>query len=120
MSKFSGALTLTWLPDGRNWRVAAPIVYDTITVPIGFETDGASVPRPLWWILPSWGTYSPAAVLHDYLCTRLEAGTPDSAAPTWSAADAIFYQAMIELGTGATMRWLMWAAVRIYGVLARK
>ena len=38
-----------------------------LIVPAGFETDFASVPRPLWPILPlSDAVYDKAAVLHDY------------------------------------------------------
>lgn len=40
----------------------------TVTVPKGYITDGASVPRPLWSIIPPWGKYGQAAILHDYLC----------------------------------------------------
>lgn len=39
----------------------------TVWIPPGFITDGASVPKVLNWILPPWGPYGQAAVLHDYL-----------------------------------------------------
>lgn len=42
-----------------------------IRVPKGFITDGASVPKMFWNLLPPWGEYGQAAVLHDYL---LESG----------------------------------------------
>lgn len=128
MSNFTDDLTITALADGRTWRCFDPLTYEVgavgsgklITVPKGFETDGASVPRPLWWFLPSWGTYSRAAVVHDYLCTLLDANTPHALAPDRRTADAIFFEAMVVLGTGAVMRWLMWAAVRLYAIGARK
>ena len=31
-----------------------------------FMTDFASIPRPLWSILPQWGRYGNAAVVHDF------------------------------------------------------
>ena len=38
---------------GKNkWKLLSPLVYDgtsKIIVPIGFETDFASVPRLVWW-----------------------------------------------------------------------
>lgn len=128
MSAFTDDLTITALADGMNWRVFQALDYEVggagsgriVTVPAGFVTDGASVPRPLWDLLPSWGTYSRAAVVHDYLCTLLNAGTPHAEAPTRKAADAIFYEAMVVCGTGATMRWTMWAFVRAYAILAGK
>jgi hypothetical protein len=36
-----------------------------------FETDLASVPRLLTWLVPRYGTYTKAAVLHDYLCQNV-------------------------------------------------
>lgn len=127
MSKFADELTITWLPDGQNWKVFTPLIYRSalpgivqpITVPTGFVSDGASVPRPLWWFLPSWGTYSRAAVVHDFLCTELDAGRT-TIVPDRRTADAIFFEAMVDEGTGMTMRWLMWAAVRAYAIIARK
>jgi hypothetical protein len=95
-------------------------VYDIVAVPTGFETDGASVPRPFWDLLPSWGTYSRAAVVHDYLCRLLNEGTPHALAPTRRHADAVFYEAMTVCGTGLVMRWVMWAAVRVFAVLTGK
>ena len=38
-----------------------------VVVPKGFRTDLASSPRILWPILPPFGRWSAAAVLHDYL-----------------------------------------------------
>lgn len=45
-------------PDSKMW----------VEVPKGYLTDGASIPRPLWNILPPWGQYGQAAIVHDYLC----------------------------------------------------
>ena len=33
----------------------------------GFEFDGSSSPRFLWWLVPSYGDFFFAAVIHDYL-----------------------------------------------------
>lgn len=128
MSTFTDDLTITALADGMNWKVFQPVVYEVgevgsdnvITVPSGFITDGASVPRPLWDLLPAWGTYSRAAVIHDYLCRLIDDGHPHPLAFDRKTADGIFYEAMVVCGTGATMRWMMWAAVRFYAIIARK
>lgn len=45
-------------------------ILGTIIVPVGFVTDLASIPQPLWSILPPIGSYDRAAVVHDYLYTR--------------------------------------------------
>ena len=39
-----------------------------VYVPSGYLTDGASVPRAFWSIVPPWGKYGQCCVLHDYLC----------------------------------------------------
>ncbi len=129
MSSFTGDLTLTQLAlDWQQWRIEQPLIYEVgntgsgniITVPQGFVTDGASVPRPLWWFLPTWGSYSRAAVVHDYLCRALDQGAPDPQAQDRKTADRIFYEAMVVCGTGMTMRWLMWVSVRAFAIIARK
>ena len=40
---------------------------ERIEVAEGFETDFASVPRLLWVVLPKWGKYGNAAMVHDWL-----------------------------------------------------
>lgn len=121
MSRFTGPLTLTHLDaDWRRWRLEQPLSFEVdaigsgrfVIVPPGFVSDGASVPRPLWWLLPAWGRYSRAAVVHDYLWQRIDAGEPHEHAPTRRRADAIFLDAMRACGVKPWVRWLMWAAVR--------
>lgn len=41
----------------------------------GFVTDGATIPRFLWWLLPPIGEYTQATTLHDKLCTTYEINT---------------------------------------------
>jgi hypothetical protein len=73
VSRFAGKLDLIPDDDALLWQVVRPFYYDSdllqarITIPAGFWTDGASVPRPLWGIIPPWGRYGRAAVIHDYL-----------------------------------------------------
>jgi len=43
------------------------LLHQEITIPKGFVTDYASVPRYLWWLYPPVGGYDDAAVVHDYL-----------------------------------------------------
>ncbi len=129
MSAFTEELTVTELDlDWRRWRLEQPLIYEVgaegsglaITVPAGFITDGASVPRALWSLLPSWGSYSRAAVVHDFLCVALDRGAPLALAPTRREADAIFYEAMGVCGTPWLTRLAMWAAVRLFALAAGK
>ena len=39
-----------------------------VSIPKGYLTDGASVPRILWSICPKWDKSHKAVILHDYLC----------------------------------------------------
>nr|MDT0663995.1 DUF1353 domain-containing protein [Micromonospora sp. DSM 115978] len=98
-----------------RWRVVEPIVYqadhELFTVPAGFQTDFASVPRFLTWLIPTYGRYTKAAILHDWLWSEAACGRVDR-----SDADGIFCRAMRELDVPFLRRWLMWAAVRLGGV----
>jgi hypothetical protein len=79
----------------------------SLTIPKGFITDFASVPRFFWRIIPPWGRYSPAAVVHDYLYRNkiLQRKT----------ADGIFYKLMILSGVPKAQAATMYWAVRAFG-----
>jgi hypothetical protein len=98
--------------DEQFWELTRPLEYrgntDTFVVPAGMLTDFASVPRPFVWFIPQYGRYTMAAILHDYLWSRLAARGKLS----WIDADAIFRRALRELGVAFLRRWVMWAAVR--------
>ena len=59
------------MPSGRTVKLINLFeIYidgELITIPRGFETDFASVPRICWSIIPPWGRYSTACLVHDYL-----------------------------------------------------
>jgi hypothetical protein len=78
-----------------------------VTVPAGFPTDFASVPRPLWPIFPPAGPWCEAAVVHDYLYS--------SRACSRFLADALFRECMAHCGVPVWRRMLMYYAVRVFG-----
>jgi hypothetical protein len=96
-----------------GWVLAAPLVYDSevanrrITVPAGFATDFASVPRlPLaYWLFGA--VADEAAVVHDYLYST-------GACPR-KLADDIFAEASAACGVAAWRRGPMWLGVRLFG-----
>jgi hypothetical protein len=99
--------------DGEEtWETLSDLKYqareETLTAPAGQETDFASVPRLFVWFLPRYGSYTKAAILHDFLC-RQRVGDGLSR----SDADGIFRQAMRTLDVPYLRRWIMWAAVRL-------
>ena len=97
-----------------TWQLLEDVVYqgrkETFTVKRGFTTDFASVPRIFTWLIPKYGRYTQAAVLHDHLCVESHAGRFAR-----HDADGIFRRSMRELGVGFLRRWLMWVAVRFGG-----
>ena len=55
-----------------KYRLVEPLSFqlsngDCIEIPKGFEWDGSSVPRFLWWLLPPDGDFEVGALIHDYL-----------------------------------------------------
>jgi hypothetical protein len=120
---FSGELDLRHgrLGDWLDWTLLAPLTFVTsagpITAPAGFRTDGASIPRVLWALLSPTGRWLAPAVIHDMGCDLLAAGTPHSMMPTRADVDAVFHEAMLSVGTNKVTAWIMWAAVRLAGIL---
>src|ERR1044071_290824 len=78
-------------------------------VPEGFITDFASIPRLLWPILPKWGNYGWAGVLHHYLFWEQGLCRED--------ADAILLEAMIRSSVSVPgwRQQLIYRAVRLFG-----
>jgi len=118
MSSFTENLTVTKQKHG--WKVWRKFTYyvkekggEEITVPLGFETDFASVPRLFWIIIPPDGIYTQAAVLHDYLYSK--AGKLINKNYTRRESDGIFLQAMQILGVSWWRRVTMHRAVRGFG-----
>lgn len=76
------------------------------TIPKGFITDGATVPRLLWPIFPPTGRYLSAAVLHDYLLVTRDR----------RSADLEFNRVMKQLKIEAWRRKVMFVAVRSFSI----
>jgi len=102
------------LPSGRTRRLLNDVVVSfdgqTLVIPDGFLTDGASVPRGLWNVFPPFGKYNKASLLHDYL---YKIGMVNDAPISRKQADDLFLDAMAGLGVPRWQRWAMWAGVRV-------
>lgn len=126
MTPTPGQIPGFWTPlvarkDGRRvWVLAKELVYSSgiyeappsILVPVGFCSDFASIPRIFWIVIPPDGSYTAAAVLHDFLYDETDIPR--------SLADGIFLEAMKVSGTPWIARWMMWLAVRLFGGFCRK
>jgi hypothetical protein len=96
----------TWVLDA-DMRYQSRILGDVVTVPKGFTTNFASVPRlPLAYVFFG-GVANQASTVHDYLyATHIT---------TRYKADCIFREAMALTNVSWIKRNLMWLGVRVYG-----
>ena len=110
-----------------HWRVCQPFRFylggkDTdrwVYVPAGYLTDGASVPRLCWSIIPPWGSYGQAAVVHDIVCEYLSITVNGQPHPiTRKECDDILLEAMTVLGVQKFLRDAIYGAVSLYRVAA--
>jgi hypothetical protein len=83
-----------------------------IVVPEGFVTDFASIPRWLWWLWPPDGPWRRAAVVHDWLYSRVGSSR--------FLADAMFRELIPDDEVGYWTRIAMFYSVRAFGGWARK
>jgi hypothetical protein len=111
---FLTPLRLEWVADGSGQKVVIePLVYrsevaqQTFTVPAGFRTDLASVPRlPLaFWLFGA--VADEAAVVHDYLYSERLVSR--------KMADEVLAEAMKATGVTWWRRGPMWLGVRLFG-----
>lgn len=82
-----------------------------ITIPAGFPTDGASIPKCFWNIFSPFDQYKiQAAVVHDWLYSPQSLSTF-----TRKHCDQIFLQAMMDSGVPFVTRQIIYYAVRMFG-----
>lgn len=104
-------------------RLLEDVIYQdkygrVFTVPAGYETDYASIPRALSWVYPKDGPYRKAAIVHDYLITN---GLDKKEFEIESnRVDEIFREAMDDIGGIPKIRqYIMWTGVRL-GAIGNK
>lgn len=121
MSKFPDKILLEdagMRGASRIFRIVADFRYthpkETITVPSGTLTDGASVPKIFWSIFSPIGSYFPAALIHDFLYSK--ASIKHYGSYTRAMADRVFLDAMTDCGVPWLTRKTIYAAVRVGGI----
>ena len=115
MGTFKGFLILHPMDNSSYWKVLSPLTYITndnikITVPKDFNTNFASVPRIFWSLLPPWGRYGKAAIVHDFLYY--------SGIYSKKETDLIFLEAMKSLNVVKWKRYTMYYSVKKFGFIA--
>lgn len=96
---------------GNVYTLLEQLPCRNFTVPAGFQSDGASVPRFFWRLVfpPGDPCALRAAIVHDYLY-RHHPGTW-----TRAEADTLFRDLLICDGTPAWRATLAYTAVRLFG-----
>ncbi len=96
-----------------RFRLVKPLMFlykptdEIFTVPAGFPTDLASIPKAFQNVASKLGKNIKAAILHDYLYAK--------GFTTKKLADKIFLIAMKECGVKFWKRRLMYLAVKWFG-----
>lgn len=108
-----------------HWRVTKGFHYyldqdnrTGVSIPYGYLTDGASVPRLFWNLIPPWGSYGQAAVVHDLLCEYLSmtyGGMPHTISR--KDADDLLNEMMGVLNVPVVTRNIIYAAVLGYAIV---
>lgn len=108
--------------DRGLWRTTEPLIYKskrhdaTISVPVDFKTDLASVPRFLPIINAlAGGTGVRAAVIHDYIYYHPVYFNGERQMLPRDVGDDIFDEIMEEDKVPGWRKALMWAGVRVGG-----
>lgn len=93
--------------DPVRYRTLVDVIVQGVKIPRGFITDGASVPRWLWWLFPPIDRYFTAALVHDYLLVN---------GATWKTANAKFDAQLRKCDIPGWRRWMMVKGVQLYGI----
>ena len=116
--------------DKINFKTLSTVVFTTVSkldvikqyiVPVGFETDLASIPKCFWWyVSPMDSELMKPAILHDYLYRhpeRINWGKIDGKnnKKNRKRADKLFDMAMRSQGVSWFKRTVIYRAVRMFG-----
>ena len=140
MGKFNGKIAAEFNPP-RKWVLTRALSYKNeeidsaaleevdvkvnssrVSVPKGFVTDLASVPRGIWWLIAPWDI-ARAAVIHDLLYKRIrqyraEGGDDkDIISKAKKAADDVFLMGMKD-AEPTVAKWKIYSAynaVKLFG-----
>lgn len=136
MSAFTAHLDVEFLEDARGrpvlregrtqWVVRSPLPYHVgaedsdvvVTVPAGFVTDFASIPRLFWRFEAPAGRALKASVVHDFLYDRqgvVETAPCRLERFSRAECDGVFLEAMGVVGVPRWKALILWAAVRAFG-----
>lgn len=107
---------------GFRYYIGSEGSNEYVDVETGFLTDGATIPRFLWWLLPPIDEYSQATTLHDKLCrtytiTRVVNGIATEVKISRKRIDEILKEAMEVLEVTPWKKEAIILGVNTYRVL---
>jgi hypothetical protein len=111
--KFLTSIVLSRTPEQKRvFELSTNLIFESskyqIIVYSGHITDGASVPRFMWWLMdPFSGNYLPAAIIHDALYASQILSKEES--------DLIFLEGMLCCGVSNFTAHIMYNAVKLFG-----
>ena len=84
-----------------------------VSIPEGFETDGASVPRLFWFIISPFTLALYASIVHDF-----QLSNPDKyKAKRRKEIDKQFYYNLRDSGINPIRSYAVWLGVRIWSYI---
>lgn len=121
-SRFNGLAQLEDQEDGCHAKLLRTLTYATldgwlITVPAGFETDFASIPRALTWLIPARGPYNRPAIIHDFLYRFAPHDPTTNHYCTQARADQILREACENCDDRFSQRWAIFVGLKLGGWL---
>jgi hypothetical protein len=119
-NRFNGP---AYFKDGENGVTATltrSLIYETkagwrIIVPRGFVTDFASIPRPLWSVIPPRGKYNRPAIVHDWLYQNAPIDPATKQRCVQAQADYILREACENVDDRFTQRWAIFLGLKVGG-----
>ncbi|MBW6072635.1 DUF1353 domain-containing protein [Pseudomonas aeruginosa] len=137
-TKFNAKMSIQYDDDASvilgddYWRIMETFQYDIGSEGSGkyavvnkcFLTDGASIPRPVRWLIPRLGKHGQAAALHDKLCEtytifQMVDGKETEVKVTRKEIDHIFYEALKVSKVNPIISGLIRAGVDSYRIVTR-
>lgn len=103
-------------PTKREWfRLLEPYNYGAISIPAGYEWDGATIPRFAWSIIGYYpmGKMAEPSLVHDWI--YVNKGNLNGVTFTRKESDDLFYTHMIAAGVEPKAAKRMYRIVRIFG-----
>lgn len=119
-NRFNGDAYYKDSENGITATLTRSLIYTTtdgwrIIVTRGFVTDFASIPRPLWSVIPPRGRYNRPAIVHDHLYRDAPIDPLTGRRCTQGRADTILREACENCDDRFTQRWAIYLGLKIGG-----